>query len=462
MKRTTAFLAVVLVLGVAVPLPAAAAAAPPPRLRWQACHSDVAPNLECATFRVPLDHDRPRGQKISLALIRIPAGDPERRIGSLFLNPGGPGTSGVDMVLRAAGSDDPPYSAEVLARFDLVGFDPRGIHRSTPLLCFRSLEQALGIVPPVPFPVSPDEEAMFERADRALNRACQRRGGPIVDHMATGNVARDLDLLRQAVGDRQLTYAGYSYGTFLGITYANLYPRRVRALVLDSVVDPIAWTTGRGDEAETEPVYNRLGNPAGAQATLEEFFRLCDAAGPEGCAFAGNSAARFAALAEQLRSEPLEYVDPETGETVVFTYAHLIKTTWDAMNTASDWPDLAEFLAELEGRAQLASDRPRRSMPSRRAPGGAGQRRRIPTSWRAITACSAPTATTPTTTATGRRPAPRLTTASATSAGCGPGSPARARCGRASTPTATPVPSTAPPPTRYCWWGSASIRHRPM
>ena len=177
---------------------------------------------------------------------------------------------------------------------------------------------------------------MFERADRALNRACQRRGGSIVDHMATGNVARDLDLLRRAVGDRQLTYAGYSYGSILGITYANLYPDRVRALVLDSVVDPIAWTTGRGDEAETEPVYNRLGNPAGAQATLEEFFRLCDAAGPEGCAFAGTSASRFAAIAERLRSEPLEYVDPGTGETVVFTYAHLIKTTWDAMNIASN------------------------------------------------------------------------------------------------------------------------------
>ncbi len=104
-----------------------------------------------------------------------------------------------------------------------------------------------------------------------------------------------------------------------------------------------------GATAEAEPVYNRLGNPAGAQATLEEFFRLCDAARPVGCAFAGDSAARFAALAERLRSEPFEYFDPETGETVIFTYAHLIWMTWFALNTASDWPDLAEFLAELEG-----------------------------------------------------------------------------------------------------------------
>jgi hypothetical protein len=95
-------------IGVAAPLPAVEAAPRPARLRWHSCYSDVAPNLECATFRVPLDYDRPRGQKISLALIRIPAGDPERRIGSLFFNPGGPGTSGVDKVLGAAGSDDLP------------------------------------------------------------------------------------------------------------------------------------------------------------------------------------------------------------------------------------------------------------------------------------------------------------------------------------------------------------------
>ena len=256
------------------------------------------------------------------------------------------------MVLRAAGSDDPPYSPEVLARFDLVGFDPRGIHRSTPLLCFRSLEQALRVVPPVPFPMTAEQEAMFERADRALNRACQRRGGPIVDHMATGNVARDLDLLRRAVGERQLTYAGYSYGSILGITYANLFPRRVRALVLDSVVDPIAWTTGRGDEAETEPVYNRLGNPAGAQATLEEFFRLCDAAGPEGCAFAGDFGSplrrprRAAAVGAVRVRRPRDRGDG---------HLHLRPPDQDdlvRLEHASTWPDLAEFLAELEGAAE--------------------------------------------------------------------------------------------------------------
>ena len=114
--------------------------------------------------------------------------------------------------------------------------------------------------------------------------------------MATANVARDLDVLRQAVGDRRLSYVGFSYGSFLGVTYANLFPGRVRAVVVDGVLDPIAWTTGRGDEAETQPFSTRVRSDAGAQATLDEFFRLCDEAGPAGCAFAGDSALRFAAL----------------------------------------------------------------------------------------------------------------------------------------------------------------------
>ena len=305
MKRLMIILTTLAVAGVFTPRPMAHAAEPVPRLRWTPCHAEADPRLQCATFRVPLDHDRRSGPTIELAVIRLPASDPARRIGSLFLNPGGPGTSGVGMVLDAATDGAASFTAEVTARFDLVGFDPRGIHASTPLRCFETLQDALDTLPPVPFPVTVEEEAAFERADRELNRACQSRGGPIVDHMATADVARDLDLLRAAVGDRQLTYAGYSYGSVLGITYANLFPGRVRALVLDGVVDPIAWATGRGDEARTQPVYNRLGNPAGAQATLDEFFRLCDQAGTAGCAFAGNAEQRFAALAQRLRHDPI-------------------------------------------------------------------------------------------------------------------------------------------------------------
>jgi hypothetical protein len=141
--------------------PSARADPPVPRLRWSSCGE----GLECTTAQVPLDHDRPSGAIISLALIRLPASGPDRRIGSIFVNPGGPGRSGVDTIRQGGRS---LFSAAVRARFDLVGFDPRGIGASTPLRCFATLDQALAVLPPSPFPVTAAEE-----------RAWQAAGGPV-------------------------------------------------------------------------------------------------------------------------------------------------------------------------------------------------------------------------------------------------------------------------------------------
>ena len=337
-----------LITALLAPLPAAQADGRDSRVRWQPCYPDAGPSFECASVRVPLDYDRPRGRHISLALARLPASDPKARRGSIFLNPGGPGGSGVDFVV---GAGPLLFNDDVRRRFDLVGFDPRGIVRSSPLICFKSFEESLAAFPPFAFPVTPEEEALVEQLDTELNSACQRRGGPIVDHMATANVARDLDLLREKVGDRRLSYVGLSYGSFLGVTYANLFPRRVRAVVVDGVLDPIAWTTGRGDEARTLPFSTRLRSDAGAAATLEEFFRLCDAAGAERCAFAGSAARRFAALAERLRAGPVEITDPETGEIFPFGYADLIGTALNAMFESASWADFAGFLTEVEATA---------------------------------------------------------------------------------------------------------------
>src|SRR5207342_916589 len=192
---------------------------------------------------------------------------------------------------------------ELRARFDIVGFDPRGIIRSTPLRCFNTFDQAVSVLPPFAFPVTPAEENVLRASDRKLATACARHGGPILDHMSTADAARDMDLLRQALGDSKLSYLGFSYGSFLGQTYANLFPGRVRALVIDGVLDPIAWTTGRGTQSSTLPFSTRLRSDEGAQRTLGEFFRLCDAAGPD-CAFSGHSRQRYAALAGQLRQHP--------------------------------------------------------------------------------------------------------------------------------------------------------------
>ncbi len=348
MRKLLQVFAGALIAALLVPVPAAGAKDADRPLRWVSCHADVGPNFQCASVRVPLDHDRPNGRHITLALARLPAADPGARIGSLFLNPGGPGGSGVDFVL---GAGPFLFTDEVRARFDLVGFDPRGIINSSPLLCFRSFEDSLDVLPPFAFPVTPGEEALVQTLDTRLNAACQRRGGAIADHMATADVARDLDLLREAVGDSRLTYAGYSYGSFLGVTYANLFPSRVRAVVVDGVLDPIAWTTGRGGEAATQPFSTRLRSDAGARATLGEFFRLCDAAGDDRCAFAGNAAGRFAQLAQRLRAAPVEVTDPETGETFLVTYADLIGISLGAMYDSVIWPDFAALLADLEAAA---------------------------------------------------------------------------------------------------------------
>jgi pimeloyl-ACP methyl ester carboxylesterase len=350
MKRLTALLALGLfVSSVVSPVSASAdTRGERSRVRWQPCHEEFGPGFDCASVNVPLDYERPRGKQISLALVRLRASGPQRKTGSIFLNPGGPGGSGVDFVL---GAGPFLFSDDVRARFDLIGFDPRGIIGSDPLLCFRTLDEAFSVVPPFAFPMTDHDEALVEKLDGKLNRACQHHGGRIVDHMATADVARDLDLLRQAVGDSQLSYAGYSYGSFLGVTYANMFPDKVRALVVDGVLDPIAWTTGLGDEAKTLPFSTRLRSDVGAQATLEQFFRLCDEAGPASCAFAGDAGTRFAALTERLRAAPIQIVDPVTGETFPIGYADFIGFSLGNMYSSFGWPFFAEFLALIEASA---------------------------------------------------------------------------------------------------------------
>jgi pimeloyl-ACP methyl ester carboxylesterase len=293
-----------------------------PRVSWSACRD----GFQCATVPAPLDYDDPHGVQIGISVIRLPAGEPRQRIGSLLLNPGGPGGSGVDLARGLAKI----LPLELRARFDIVGFDPRGINGSTPLRCFDTYEQALANRPPFPYPDTPAEERALRAADDKLAAACARHGGVILDHMSTADAARDMDLLRGVFGDRQLTYLGFSYGSVLGQTYANLFPSRVRALVIDGVIDPIAWTTGHGSEARTTPLGTRLGSADGAGRTLGEFFRLCDAAGPD-CAFSGNASGRYAALGERLRGHPVTIIDPATGKTSTLTYNVLIAATLGAL-----------------------------------------------------------------------------------------------------------------------------------
>jgi pimeloyl-ACP methyl ester carboxylesterase len=319
--------------------PSASAALAAPSVSWSACRD----GFQCATVPAPLDYDDPGGVQIGISVIRLPAGQPGQRIGSLMLNPGGPGGSGVDFVRGVAKI----LPLELRARFDIVGFDPRGTNLSTPLRCFDTFGQAIAILPSFPYPDTPAEEQAQAVSDAALAAACASHGGAILDHMSSADAARDMDLLRGAVGDQKLNYLGFSYGSVLGQNYANLFPSRVGALVIDGVVDPIAWTTGHGQEALTTPVGTRIGSADGARRTLDEFFRLCDAAGPD-CAFSGDASARYAALGERLRGHPATITDPSTGETFEVTYNDLIAVTLGALYATFIWPDLGLLLAGLE------------------------------------------------------------------------------------------------------------------
>jgi pimeloyl-ACP methyl ester carboxylesterase len=328
---------------------------------WHPCSG----GFQCATAQVPLDYDHPGGTTISLALIKQPAGSAARRIGSLFVNPGGPGGSGIDLV-RGLG---PSLPLELRGRFDIVGFDPRGVMRSTPLRCFSSFDEAVSVLPPFAFPYAPAELVEQERSDRALVAACASHGGAVRDHMSTADVARDMDLLRRAVGDSTLNYLGFSYGSYLGEVYANLFPDKVRALVVDGVVDPVAWSTGRGDEAATLPVSSRLGGDVGSQATLEQFFALCEAAGRPQCSFAGDSAGRFAAMAARFRSGPVEVGTPPDTYTV--SYADFIATTLSSMEAPESWPMFADALLDLE--SNMPASRVRATMARLRSRLGVDQ-----------------------------------------------------------------------------------------
>jgi pimeloyl-ACP methyl ester carboxylesterase len=352
-RRLVSFALVTAVIALVLPVPVVARApsvpaAPTfsaPAATWEPCFEDVDTGYECDVVRAPLDYGDPTGPTVSVAMARIKATDPAHRIGSLFINPGGPGGSGVDFLV---GAGKFLFTDEVRAKFDIVGFDPRGITRSRPLTCFTSSDEWGPYFTPFSFPITERQTQRWEEADRYLDRNCRDRAGPILDHMSTADTARDMDLLRQAVGDDKLTYYGVSYGSFLGQVYANLFPNHFRALVIDGVLDPIAWTTGKPGQRDL-PFSTRLHSDMGAQATLDEFFRLCDA-GPKNCAFAGHSARRYQAIAQRLIDHPLIIEDPHGGRTR-FLYQDLIGISLGSLYGSAGWVDFAGFLHQIDSLA---------------------------------------------------------------------------------------------------------------
>jgi pimeloyl-ACP methyl ester carboxylesterase len=237
--------------------PAEVSAAPIPALSW----ADCGEGFQCATAAVPRDYSRPRGATMNIAVTRLPARNAAQRIGSLFVNFGGPGGTAVDS-LQAFGA----LLFETLnERFDIVGFDPRGVGQSEGSIDCHVNQETEGLYAQ-PF-TTPSRLQGFVARARSYVAACVRNTPDTFRYATTANVARDMDALRAAVGDAKLSYLGFSYGTFLGATYASLFPQNYRALVLDGGLDPDQYINRPSDHLRQQT--------AAFERAIDRFFEGC-------------------------------------------------------------------------------------------------------------------------------------------------------------------------------------------
>ncbi|MGW7364342.1 alpha/beta hydrolase [Streptomyces sp. NPDC054841] len=219
---------------VATAAPMAMATTPDNTVRWETCTgTNLDPRQECATLAVPLDHDDPRGPQISLAISRIRSDKPEARRGTLLLIPGGPGGSSIN----SPSTTGRKLPRSVRDAYDIVGFDPRGVGRSTPVSCGLTHDQ-LSLQNLRPWPAADGGIDANVASGRRLADACAQNGGEVLRSISTRNEARDIDRIREALGERRLSAWGVSYGTYAGAVYAQMFPHRTDRWVLDSNDDP--------------------------------------------------------------------------------------------------------------------------------------------------------------------------------------------------------------------------------
>jgi pimeloyl-ACP methyl ester carboxylesterase len=213
--------------------PAALAAYYEQQLEWRSCRSGD----QCTTVLVPLDYDEPRGPTVELSVIKVAAANTSNRVGTLVVNPGGPGGSGVDYAANASTY----FGDEILAVFDVVGFDPRGVGDSDPVQCLSDARLD-AMIASDPDPETTAERKYVDRLITEFGKGCVKSSGDLARHVSTVEAARDMDILRSALGESRLNFFGASYGTFLGATYADLFPTNVGRMVLDGAIDPTTST----------------------------------------------------------------------------------------------------------------------------------------------------------------------------------------------------------------------------
>jgi pimeloyl-ACP methyl ester carboxylesterase len=281
--------------------------------------------FECGRTGVPIDYDEPAGDTLPLFLVRATYGEQPDRIGSLVVNPGGPGGSGADAAIGMALT----LPGEVMKNFQVVGFDPRGVGLSTPVECIPAdLKQELFSAEPRPTSAE-DVDAAFDLADRVAT-GCEEEYGDALGIFNTVDTARDMDRLREALGDEKLTYLGYSYGTTLGSTYAELFPDKVRAMVLDGAVDP-----------DADPVADAEAQAAGFEKAYRAFAENCVAL-RAGCPMGGAPQGYLEKVLAQAEREPIPTKSEEDDREA--TAGDVFTAVVAALYDEDSWPQLSQAL----------------------------------------------------------------------------------------------------------------------
>ncbi len=295
------------------------------QVAWQPCEG----SYQCATVEVPLDYAQPQGSTIRLAVKSRPATGAAPRLGALLFNPGGPGESGVRYLPDVL---DYPVVKELSQQYDVVGFDPRGVGASAAVQCLQGaqLDQYLASDPT---PDSEQEVSALQQANREFVAACQANTGALLGHISTLDTARDLDVVRAVMGDYQLNYLGFSYGTFLGAHYANLFPARVGRMVLDAALDPSvnSWETA-------------LGQARGFEQSLRAFITDCLSRGAQ-CPLRGSvdeAAQQIQRIIEQADAAPYP-----TGTQRQLTESLAVIGIARLLYSEQNWPGLRFALAQV-------------------------------------------------------------------------------------------------------------------